>query len=371
MTLRITDGRMYRSMSDLLGAAMSRIGSLQHQVATGRRLAHPSDDPLATMQAQALQARMTDNQRYQDNVADAISWSAATEPVLQTLHELLTKIHETILRGGDEAVHDRTTLAASVDDMLEEMVAQANTRMGDRYLFAGYDDRTAPYASATQVTGEAVRMAAPGTAVDLANARLVAGSLVLTDPASGTRYTEGVDYSVDVATGRVEVLAGGGLSAGQDVTASYTTATISSVRATGPLGGDMVRQIGRDRSTVINLTGPQVFAAGGDLFQLAIDIKNALWKDDPATVRSLGVEVGTALDHMGGVLGLVGSRAATLESEQKLLESDATALEEYLSNVRDANLAEVMMRLQAEQTAYQAALASTARVLQSSLADHL
>jgi flagellin-like hook-associated protein FlgL len=290
---------------------------------------------------------------------------------VQTLHELLSKMQETILRGGDEAVHDRTTLAESVNDLLEEMLAQANTRMGDRYVFAGFSDRTAPYAGGTQVTGETVRLAAPGTAVDLANARLVGGSAVLTDPASGTSYTEGVDYRVDAATGRVEVLAGGGLSAGQDVLASYSTTTISSVRATGTLDGDVVRQVGRDRTAVVNLTGPQVFASGGDLFQLAIDLKNALWKNDPEQVRALGTQLGQALDHVGGVLGLVGSRSATLESEQKLLESDASALEGYLSDVRDANLAEVMMRLQAEQTAYQAALTTTARVLQSGLAEHL
>lgn len=371
MSLRITEGRMYRSMSSLLGSAMARIDNLQHQVATGRRFASPSEDPLATMQAQALQARMTDNQRYQSNVADAISWNSATEPVVQTVHELLGKMQETVLRGGDEAVHDRTTLAALVNDMLEELVAQANTRMDDRYLFAGYADRTAPYATGTQVDNETVRLAAPGTATDLKNAQLVGGSVVLTDPVSGTRYTEGVDYQVDSVSGRVQVLAGGSLSAGQDVLASYRTTTASSVHATGPLGGDIVRQIGRDRTTVANLTGPPLFAAGGDLFQLAIDLKNALWKNDPAQVRALGTQIEQAMTHVAGVLGLVGSRSAELDSVQKLLEADSTSLEIYLSDVRDADLASVMMRLQAEQNAYQAALTVTARVMQSGLAEKL
>lgn len=371
MTLRITEGRMYRHMSSLLGSAMSRIDSLQTQAATGRRLQRPSDDPLATIQSQALLARLTDNDRYQTNVADGIAWTAATEPVLTTLHELLTKMQETILRGGDEAVHDRATLAESVDALLEELVAQANTRHGDRYLFAGYEDRTAPYVADNQVTGEVVRVAAPGTAVDLENARLTAGSLDLTDPITGAVFAVGVDYTVDESTGRIEAIAGGALVPGQDVLASYTTASISSVRATGPLVGEVVRQIGRDRHTTVNLTGPQVFGSNGELFQIAIDIKNALWKDDPAAVRALGTQLDAALGDVNGVLGLVGSRAATLQSEQQLLEADAMALEEYLSDVRDADLASVMMRLQAEQTAYQAALTATARVMQNSLADYL
>jgi flagellar hook-associated protein 3 FlgL len=371
MSLRITEGRMYRSMSGLLGSAMSRIDNLQHQAATGRRFANPSEDPLATMQAQALQSRMTDNQRYQNNAADALSWNSATEPVVATIHELLAKMQETILRGGDEAVHDRTTLATTVNDLLEEMVSQANTRSGDRYLFAGFADRTAPYATSTEVSGETVHLAAIGSSADLQNAQLVSGSVVLTDPASGTTYTEGVDYQVDAATGRVQVLAGGSLNPGQDVLARYRTTTVSSVHATGTLSGDIVRQIGTDRSTVVNLTGPQVFAAGGDLFQLAIDLKNALWKNDAAQVRALGTQLEQAMAHVSGVLGLVGSRTAELESQQKMLESDATALETYLADVRDADLAQVMMRLTAEQNAYQAALTATARVMQSSLASKL
>jgi flagellar hook-associated protein 3 FlgL len=371
MGLRITDGRMNRSMSHLLGAAMGRMDKLQRQVATGKRLDRPSDDPLATTQAQTLQARLQENKLFQNNVADALSWTGATEPVLNTMHDILTRLEEFVLRGGDDANPERGTIAESVDDLLDEMVTQANSSLGDRYLFAGYDDRTPPYVASKHVAGETVTLAAPGTAVDLVNAHLTAGSIVLTDPTGGTVYQEGVDYSVDTTTGRLQVLAGGSLAAGMNVQVSYDTEGISSVQPRAALSGDMVRQLGRDRTMIVNLTGPQVFADGGDLFQLAIDIRNALLKGDTAQVRSLGTSVEGAISHMGVMLGLVGSRSGSLESEQNMLEADATSLQKYLGNVEDADVADVMMRLQAEQTAYQAGLVATARIMQLGLAQHL
>ena len=51
--------------------------------------------------------------------------------------------------------------------------------------------------------------------------------------------------------------------------------------------------------------------------------------------------------------------------------SDSLTMKQNLSNVEDADLAEVMMNLQTQQVAYQAALQATARAIQPSLADFL
>ena len=46
-------------------------------------------------------------------------------------------------------------------------------------------------------------------------------------------------------------------------------------------------------------------------------------------------------------------------------------MKQNLSSIEDADIAQVMVQLQAQQVAYQAALAATARAIQPSLTDFL
>ncbi len=57
-----------------------------------------------------------------------------------------------------------------------------------------------------------------------------------------------------------------------------------------------------------------------------------------------------------------------MQSQNK---ADALTMKKNLSNLEDVDLAEVMMQLQTQQIAYQAALQAVAKALQPSLADFL
>src|SRR6185295_12305180 len=113
--------------------------------------------------------------------------------------------------------------------------------------------------------------------------------------------------------------------------ASYDTQTTSSVTQQAGDDGDVVRRIGRNRLEAVNLSGGDVFGAGGELFQLAIDLKNALYKNDPDRVNALLGDIDAASERIGGLLGTLGARTQTFESQQSLLESNALSLEAHLS----------------------------------------
>ncbi len=368
--MRVTDAQMHRSMRQNVARALGQINEYQQEIATGRRFARPSQDPSGTMLSQKLQALLERNAQYQANVDDGAHWVAATEHPLGTVQELLSKLKEIALRGSDDSNGERGTLGTSVDQLLQELVEQANATDGDRYLFGGFRSESAPYAKSTAVASETFR-AGIATEVDLANAKLAAGSVVVRSTNGAVTYREGVDYRIDYDKGRIEAIPGGAMLDGTDYTASYTTQTTSAVPAQGTLTGDILRQIGPERTEPVNLTGPEVFTNGSNLFQLAIDLKNALWKNDGDKVRSLLSGIDTAISNVGKQVGLLGARSAALETQSQLLASDHLALEDHLSQVRDADLPETMVRLQAQQNAYQAALAATSRMFQMSLTNFL
>jgi hypothetical protein len=88
-----------------------------------------------------------------------------------------------------------------------------------RLYFESYAGETGASAA---VSKEQVTIAALGTWYGLANKRVQVGTVVVTDNAEAVTYTEGTDYAVDYANGKVLAISGGGISASDVVKVSYT-----------------------------------------------------------------------------------------------------------------------------------------------------
>lgn len=78
-----------------------------------------------------------------------------------------------------------------------------------------------------------------------------------------------------------------------------------------------------------------------------------------------------ALDTVLSALGDVGARGARLETSRQHVEFEIQDFSSRISEYEDADLAETMMKLQAQQVAYQAAIGSASKVMQTSLMDFL
>lgn len=84
-------------------------------------------------------------------------------------------------------------------------------------------------AGAGTVTDEAVT-AKSGKWVDLAQRNLTAGSVVVTDTAGNTTYTENTDYEIEYTTGMLMALTGGAIADGDSLLVDYAHAALQSKR---------------------------------------------------------------------------------------------------------------------------------------------
>ncbi len=358
-------------MTYTLNNSLARIQRRQIEIATGKRILSPSDDPAGTVRAMALRGLIDDNLQYRSNIQDGLSWVTGTEEPLNSVIELLNKMKETAISAADDATEDRTFMGDIVDDILTGMINQSRSKVNGRYIFSGFRTDTAPYTTADAITGESFTAAAVGVEADLVHARVSTGSVTITNLAGTTTYTEGTDYTVDYETGRVSIVATGAMVAGTDYLANYTSATTGSVTAITNIQGNIVRQIDSDRTVPVNLRAPDVFQDSIDIFQMSIDLKNALWKDDSDAVRAMMDDIDTAIEHVTEQLGVIGTRADTLQRNQLLLDTHEISLREFLSEIEDNDLTESVIQLETEQAAYEAALASTARLMQITIVNYL
>jgi flagellar hook-associated protein 3 FlgL len=119
------------------------------------------------------------------------------------------------------------------------------------------------------------------------------------------------------------------------------------------------------------VNGDAVFgAAGNDLFTTLAQISQAL-QTDPTQLGTLQTQLGAQTTQVQNELAQVGSRFLRVQTMQSQNSSDGLTMKQNLSSIEDADVAQVMVQLQAQQVAYQAALAATARAIQPSLADFL
>jgi flagellar hook-associated protein 3 FlgL len=111
-------------------------------------------------------------------------------------------------------------------------------------------------------------------------------------------------------------------------------------------------------------------ASGGPLAALQA-LTSALASGDAAAVRDAMPALDAAAGSVQRMVAETGARGLQLEATSAGHRTMITGLETEISDVRDINLEEAIVTLTTRQTAYQAALAATARIGNISLADYL
>src|SRR6478752_5575019 len=131
------------------------------------------------------------------------------------------------------------------------------------------------------------------------------------------------------------------------------------------------RNIAPGQRIQVNVNGDTVFGQpGSDLFSTLTQISQAVL-NDPSQLSGLQATLGTQTNQVQTQLAQVGSQFLRVQNMQSQNTSNGLTMKQNLSSIEDADIAEVMVNLQAQQVAYQAALSATARAIQPSLTDFL
>jgi flagellar hook-associated protein 3 FlgL len=124
------------------------LNKTQEQLATGKRVNKPSDDPIAATAILTLKEEISVTQQYIDNSTAAKNKLELEESTLANVDDLILNIQELIIRGGSASLTetDKKTLADEIEVRFEQLMGMANTRGADgNYLFGGYQSRTQPF----------------------------------------------------------------------------------------------------------------------------------------------------------------------------------------------------------------------------------
>ncbi len=129
-------------------------------------------------------------------------------------------------------------------------------------------------------------------------------------------------------------------------------------------------EIGDGVFTVAGPNGTEAFLDTGALEALR-SLSTALGNDDMAGIQSAQVALQQSVSRVQTVIGGIGARTNAMETAGDQLDALEFTLTRFRSDLRDVEVEEAISELSGRQTAYQAALAATSRILGTSLADYL
>ena len=148
---RMSSDQIHQSGLDVILDAQARLARTQEELASGKRILNPSDDPVASAQIQNIKSELTRIETLQKNISHATSELAMVEDSVANVESILMRARELAVRGANDSLsaQDRDIIATEIDGLREQLIAAANTQStnGD-YIYGGFAVASAPYTDA-------------------------------------------------------------------------------------------------------------------------------------------------------------------------------------------------------------------------------
>ena len=125
----------------------NKLATLQEQAATGARINRVSDDPSDAYQILNLESQVNSIADYIKNLENTTNILGVSSDYIGSMMSgiLDTKTDLTQITSGTYNVSQNQGVVEGLDSTLESMVAFANTKYLNQYLFGGTSTATAPY----------------------------------------------------------------------------------------------------------------------------------------------------------------------------------------------------------------------------------
>jgi flagellar hook-associated protein 3 FlgL len=146
--MRVSTGMIFDLGIASINRQTAALLQLQQQVAEGRRIITPSDDPVAAARALEVTQSKSVVAQFAQNQTNANSALGLEEAQLTSTTDVLARIRELAVQAGNSALSssDRKAIAFELRSRFDEMVGISNATDGTgQYVFSGFMGSTKPF----------------------------------------------------------------------------------------------------------------------------------------------------------------------------------------------------------------------------------
>lgn len=326
---RISDIQMSRSLVHNILSSREDVNRFGQEISTGYKVAEPGDSNVAGTVAQ-FRETVQRIEGYGQRISTVQGLLTFQDDTLSSANNVLVRAKEIAAQAANETngVTERQQMAAEVWALRDQLVSLANSKYQGRYVYGGADDDDPPYDAASYTN--------PSTGS--ANQRYYF------DNESGTALTRTVKITDDIE-----------ITVNTPGNAVFDEGIQALERLGRALEGfDTLPTSGAPSGAGNAFTFPQDYSLQTDAIQNAITLIDTARETDIMPERVT-----------------LGGKLKRLETAQSLLELSKVSAQEVLSRLQDADLATSGSNLSLAQTALQASLTVTSRVLNLSILDYI
>jgi len=326
--IRLSTTQMYNSSMNGMLDSYGRLNKVNNQMATGKRVLTPADDPVAAAQTLNTKTRMAVVQQYNRNVDFADKNLSLTESVLDQTEDSLIRLKEQAIQLGSDQWSDNQVKASGIEvkELLSHLQGLVNTRNeSGEYIFGGSQAEEKAYDGNT-FKGDAIEREAQ-----------VADDTFIKMLTSGARAFENIDIA--------------DLTTHNPAEAVFTTGPENLAATPKEYSNNMLGVI----QYFVDATGNG--ADGAPVNKEAI--------------RSAIGNIDVVFEQVSQTRSQIGARQNTLDAvKDNNLDFEAFA-EKSLSELEDLDYADAVMRLETSMISYQASMQVTSKVSGLSLFNYI
>ncbi len=425
--MKISSKLFNEQQLSLLSKQMENIQSVQSKISSGKNIVFASDDPVGAVELSGLNDVSSKVQQYINNAELSLSRLQMMDDALEATKNVFIRSKELAIQAANDvlAPSDRESIALEFDELKKELISLANTKDSTgAHLFSGFKTQTVPFVmdSNGSVTYQGDRGI---ISLAVSESRMLESTIdggtvfrdIVTSSGVSTDLFEAVDNisrSIRTASSGVEAAKAPGIAkiniTNEDAGTYSFTITSGSKSADFSLGitgtdlSDLATAINaadlditatlEDTNTTLKLTNQYSYDIEMSNLQIPGITKS---QDDPtsfftfqpvdASGNSLGNaqtiydfdqtiasrldEMSTIQNHLSNQRAKVGARINSANRQTDIMRERHLLINKDISKLADADLAELVTKLQSQLTSQEASQKAFVRISQLNLFDHI
>lgn len=390
---------MSRITNDIL-SKQSDIASVQEQIASGKKINRPSDNPAQAAHLISIEQATSQLSQYQRNASAAESRLGLEEASLTGTANSLMRIRELALSSNNGTIDNqgRAAINAEIRLKLDELYDLANARDSNgNFLFSGSNTQTKPFSKSDPVTYNGSDDA---QTISIGLGRKISTSDSGSDVFMRVRSGNG-EFSVDTAAGNSGT---GTIAKGSVIDPSAYNSNPFTIEFTSADTFDIIdndtataiqTSVAYSSRSSIEFAGIQTTIIGspnaGDSFTITpsinqdifstvskfVDTLDGNYRSDAdrsrlqQNINSFLDNVDNALDHINTVRSQVGTRQNSIDSSREENASINLQLQRTRSEVENIDIAEAVTTLQTRASSLEILQKSFSRIEGLSLFNYM
>jgi flagellar hook-associated protein 3 FlgL len=148
--LRVSTGFIFQRGLEGMLNKQAQMSETQQQIASGKRIITPSDDPSAAARALDFSREIKTLEQYRENITLLKNRLEREESTLDGMTDIIFRLQELTVQGSTDSYSSvqREYIATEMRELLGGLVDLANsTDTNGEYLFSGYQGRVKPFES--------------------------------------------------------------------------------------------------------------------------------------------------------------------------------------------------------------------------------